>query len=195
MNCGVQRRMNIRLASIRATKAGEISACTVLVLALFLNLAMAQNGPIVPDNIKPPDGQRLVLKGHASGDQIYTCQSSANSVSQFAWALSGPDATLTDDSGKEIATHFAGPTWQAADGSQVKGKVVGQTAPDPDSIAWLLLVATDHTGDGMMSDVRNIQRVNTKGGKAPAAGCDAQHQGDKTRVHYTADYYFYAPAK
>jgi hypothetical protein len=167
----------------------------VIFLAMFLTVSMAQGGPIVPDNIKPPEGQRLVLKGHASGDQIYICQSSANSDSPFAWVLSGPDARLVDESGKEIATHFAGPTWQAADGSQVKGKVVSQTAPDPDSIAWLLLAATDHTGGGLMSDVRTIQRLNTKGGKAPATGCDAQHQGDKTRVHYTADYYFYAPGK
>jgi hypothetical protein len=187
--------MNIPFVGTRAIRAGEISVCTLLVLALFLSVATAQDGPIVPDNIKPPDGQRLVLKGHASGDQIYTCQSGANGDPQFAWALSGPDARLTDDSGKEIAMHFAGPTWQAADGSQVKGKVVSQTAPDPDSIAWLLLVATDHTGAGMMSEVRNIQRLHTKGGKAPATGCDAQHQGDKMRVHYTADYYFYAPAE
>jgi uncharacterized protein DUF3455 len=157
--------------------------------------ALAQGVPSVPDSIKPPDGQRLVLQGHASGDQVYTCQSSPGSDSQYAWALSGPDAKLTDDSGNQIATHFAGPTWQSTDGSQVKGKVVSQTAPDPDSIAWLLLTAIDHTGSGVMSDVGSIQRLHTKGGKAPAAGCDAQHQGEKVRVHYTADYYFYAPAK
>jgi hypothetical protein len=157
--------------------------------------ASAQGGPNVPDSIKPPEGERLVLLGHASGDQIYSCQPAANSEGQFAWTLSGPEATLTDDTGKVIAKHFAGPTWQSTDGSQVKGKVVSQTAPDPDSIAWLLLVAVDHSGDGVMSDVRNIQRLNTKGGKAPAAGCDAQHQGDKTRAHYTADYYFYGAAK
>ena len=45
-----------------------------------------------------------------------------------------------------------------------------------------------------MKAITTIQRLNTKGGKAPASGCDASHKGDKTRSHYTADYYFFAPA-
>ena len=96
----------------------------------------------------------------------------------------------------EVAKHFAGPTWQATDGSLVKGKVVGQALPpEPGSIAWLLLTAVDHSGVGVMSDVQSIQRLNTSGGKAPATGCDLQHQGEEARIHYTADYNFYAPAK
>jgi hypothetical protein len=139
--------------------------------------------------------KRLVLRGHASGNQIYICQPSIRGDSQFAWVLSAPDATLTDDKGTEIAKHFAGPTWQSTDGSQVKGKVLSQTAPDPESIPWLLLIATDHNGTGVMSDVSTIQRLNTKGGKAPATGCNAQHQDEKARVNYTADYLFYGPVK
>ena len=38
-----------------------------------------------------------------------------------------------------------------------------------------------------------IQRVHTHGGKAPAEGCDAAHNGAETKSSYTADYYFYAP--
>lgn len=165
-------------------------------LAAFLTGGLAQAGHTVLDSIKAPDDQRLVLWGHASGDQIYICQSSSTpSDSQFAWVLSAPDAKLIDDNGAPVAKHFAGPTWQSTDGSQVKGKVVSQTAPDPDSIPWLLLTAIDHSGTGIMSDVTTIRRLNTKGGKAPTTGCDAQHQGEKWRVSYTADYYFYAPAK
>ncbi len=166
-----------------------------LMLAVFLTGGFAQEGLTVLDSIKAPYDQRLVLWGHASGDQIYICQSSTPGDSQFAWVLSAPDANLVDDNGEAIAKHFAGPTWQSTDGSQVKGKVVSQAAPDPDSIPWLLLTATDHTGTGIMSDVRTIRRLNTKGGKAPTTGCDAQHQGEKSRVSYTADYYFYALAK
>jgi len=162
---------------------------------LFVNGATAQGRPAVPDSINPPEGQQLVLRGHASGDQVYTCQAAAGGNSQLAWVLSGPEAKLTDDAGKEIATHFAGPTWQSTDGSQVKGKMVSQSIPDPSSIPWLLLTAVDHTGSGVMSNVSSIQRLNTKGGKAPAMGCDVQHQGQKTRVSYTANYYFYSPVK
>ena len=157
--------------------------------------ALAQGGIAVPANIKVPSDQHLVLRAHVLGDQIYVCQPSPSGDSQFAWVLSAPDAKLFDDTGKEIATHFAGPTWQSTDGSQVKGKVVAQSVPDSDSIPWLLLTAVDHSGKGIMSDVVTIQRLDTKGGKAPAIGCDAQHEGEKRRVNYTADYYFYSAAQ
>ena len=37
-----------------------------------------------------------------------------------------------------------------------------------------------------------IQRVNTKGGKPPAAGCDVDHVDKEVRSAYSADYNFYA---
>jgi hypothetical protein len=64
-------------------------------------------------------------------------------------------------------------------------------SPSADSIPWLLLVATGHSGEGILAQVTNIQRLNTQGGKAPAEGCDAGHEGQETRVAYTADYFFY----
>jgi tetratricopeptide (TPR) repeat protein len=126
-----------------------------------------------------------VLHARASGDQIYTCDGSE-------WALSGPDAKLFDEAGNQVGSHFAGPTWQWMDGSQVKGKPVANITLDAESIPWLLLTATDHAGDGAMKNVSSIQRLRTSGGKAPASGCGAAHKEEKTRVHYTADYYFYS---
>jgi len=51
----------------------------------------------------------------------------------------------------------------------------------------------DHAGSGVLSPVTSIQRVNTKGGKAPATGCDAASANKELRVPYSADYLFYAP--
>jgi hypothetical protein len=166
----------------------------LMFVAMFLQNAFAQGLPTVPDSIKVPSDVKPLLQGHASGDQIYVCQA-ASSNSQFAWVLSAPEATLVDNAGTEVAKHFAGPTWQATDGSQVKGKAVAQAVADPGSIPWLLITSVDHTGAGVMSDVVTIQRINTKGGKAPVTGCDPQHQGENKRVHYTADYYFYTSVK
>jgi hypothetical protein len=45
----------------------------------------------------------------------------------------------------------------------------------------------------VLSRATSIQRLNTKGGKAPASGCDAAHAGQEVRVPYSADYLFYAP--
>jgi hypothetical protein len=157
-----------------------------LVAATLANLwSSAQSGPAVPDNLKPPAGERLARQAHAEGDQIYSCDGSA-------WVLVGPDAKLFDAGGKQIGSHFAGPTWEWADGSRVAGRPVANATPDPDSIPWLLLTATDHQGEGVMKQVSSIQRLSTKGGKAPVTGCDASHKGEKTRTPYSATYSFYA---
>src|SRR5437763_8312814 len=55
---------------------------------------------------------KAYLVGHASGDQIYTCQSSTNG--SYKWTGPRPDATLTGQNEHVyVARHFAGPTWQA----------------------------------------------------------------------------------
>jgi hypothetical protein len=144
----------------------------------------AQNLPAVPDNLKPPGNETLAQQARAAGDQIYTCDGSS-------WVFTRPDAKLFAESGKQIGSHFAGPTWEWSDGSRVTGKPVANATPDADSIPWLLLTATDHQGDGAMSRVSSIQRLWTKGGKAPTGGCDAAHKGAETRARYAAAYFFY----
>jgi hypothetical protein len=151
--------------------------------------SLAQQAPWdVPYALKPPAGEQLVLHALGSGDQIYTCDGSK-------WTLIGPDAKLSDEAEHQAGSHFAGPTWEWSDGSQVMGKSVGNATPNSESIPWLLLTATNHVGDGVVKNVTSIQRLRTKGGKAPESGCTASHKDEKLRVHYTADYYFYAPKR
>jgi hypothetical protein len=163
----------------------EFAAVAVAAAASFCPSLGAQQ---VPDQLRPPAGAAVVAQVHAKGVQIYTCNGDG---SQFTWMLKAPDAKLFDKSGKPFGKHFAGPTWQANDGSRVTGKAVANVSPDADSIPWLLLNAVSHDGKGVLSQVDNIQRLNTKGGKAPASGCDASHAGKEVRVAYTADYVFY----
>jgi uncharacterized protein DUF3455 len=145
----------------------------------------------VPQQLQPPAHEKLLLKVHAKGDQVYTCKSDA---AQFTWALKAPDAQLFDKDGKLFGKHFAGPSWEASDGSRVTGKAVANApSPDADSIPWLLLNIVSHDGSGVLSNATTIQRINTKGGKAPASGCDASHVDQEVRVSYSADYLFYAP--
>ena len=95
-----------------------------------------------------------------------------------------------------IGNHSAGPSWKLKDGSEVTGKALAHVdSPDPDSIAWLLVNVVAHSGKGLLTGVTTIQRVNTHGGKPPAQGCDESHRDAETKSGYTADYYFYAPAK
>ena len=145
----------------------------------------------VPASIQPPAGEQLLLQVHAKGDQVYACKENAG---QFAWTLKAPDAQLFDKDGKPFGKHFAGPSWEASDGSRVTGKAVANVpSPDADSIAWLLLSIVGHEGSGVLSRATSVQRINTKGGKAPASGCDAAHVGQEVRAAYSADYLFYAP--
>jgi hypothetical protein len=130
--------------------------------------------------------EQLRAHARAFGQQIYTCDGSK-------WTLSAPDATLFDEAGHQVGSHFAGPTWQWSDGSRVTGRPIASVTPDPESIPWLLLTATGHTGDGAMKNVVSIQRLQTKGGKAPANGCGASHKGESARISYTALLFLRAP--
>jgi hypothetical protein len=168
---------------------------TMLVGLAFLGLeatggaASAPAAPDVPPAIRVPAGAKLVEKLHATGAQVYGCGASDG---KYAWTLKRPDATLTDAKGAEAGKHGAGPSWTAKDGSAVTGAKVAQAdAPASDAVPWLLLRATSTSGKGRFSPVTFIQRLSTKGGKAPAAGCDTAHNGAELRVDYSADYYFF----
>jgi hypothetical protein len=65
-----------------------------------------------------------------------------------------------------VAIHFAGPTWQALDGSLVVGNAAKATdfpAPDQDGVDWLLIPAQSTSGNGLFSKVTYIQRLYTTG--------------------------------
>ena len=155
--------------------------------AVLFSSAAAQQ---VPQNLQPPANEQLLLEVHAKGDQIYVCKGDGG---QFVWTLKAPEAQLFDKDGKLFGKHFAGPSWEAKDGSRVTGKAVANASVDPESIPWLLVNIVGHEGSGVLSKASSIQRLNTKGGKAPASGCDAARVGQEVRVAYTADYLFYAP--
>ncbi len=172
----------------------------LLPIVVLLGLAAPASGqgisrPDVPDEIKAPAGEEVVLQAHASGSQIYVCQ--AGKEGKFVWALKAPEAELHDPQGATIGRHYAGPTWKDNDGSEVTGKATARVdSPDADSIPWLLVTVTSHSGNGVLSRVTTIQRIHTKAGLAPPpADCNASKPNVEVKSPYTADYYFFAPAK
>jgi hypothetical protein len=167
---------------------GFESALLLAAAGAFLSVSVAAQQ--IPGQIHPPAKEQLYLQVHAKGDQVYSCKTDGT---QFTWTLKAPDAKLFDNDGKLFGKHFEGPSWEANDGSRVTGRAVANApSPDADSIPWLLVNVLSHEGNGVLSRATTIQRLNTKGGKAPATGCDASHIDNEVRVPYSADYLFYA---
>jgi hypothetical protein len=165
---------------------------------ILCGCAAAQTAPPqVPENLKVPDTEVVLLKAlgkGGKGKQIYVCTAKPGDDSQFAWTLDRPQADLLDEKGEVIGKHYKGPVWEAADGSKVGGQVQQRAnAPNPNAVPWLLLKATSHEGSGTFARVTYIQRVDTEGGLAPAAGCDKSHAGTEAAAEYRATYFFYIP--
>jgi len=146
--------------------------------------------PPVPTKIQVPAGNKVFLKRHAIGVQIYTCGATATG---YSWGSSVPRADLYNKHGDLRGTHYAGPTWEDHDGSKVVASRVDGVTVEPTAIPWLLLKATPSPGThGKLAATTYIQRVATAGGVAPAAAdCNAATVGTVAEVPYTADYYFW----
>ena len=148
--------------------------------------------PPVPTAIAVPDGHKLFLVADAVGVQIHSCDAVGT---DFRWTFVAPRADLFDDKGKLLTTHFAGPTWQARDGSQVVGRVEQRVTVDPTAIPWLRLAASSTTAgqDGdRLAQTTFIQRLETTGGLAPSPEtCNAGTVGEIAEVPYTAVYAFW----
>jgi hypothetical protein len=160
-----------------------IRALLLLAIALLVVQADAALGQM-PAAIAAPDATPIVTV-HAEGAQIYQCK--AGSDGKLTWAFREPIATLIAD-GQTVGRHYAGPTWEHADGSAVTGKVVanapGATTND---IAWLKLEVVGRRGSGALSAATIVQRINTSGG-ALSGACDPA--GALRGVPYFADYVF-----
>lgn len=180
------------LALMKASRA--LAAARLLGLITFglFTLAAvvsvrADNSPNLPsplcDSLRVPAGNKVGLHAFAIGVQIYQWNGSA-------WTFVAPQANLFADPGYNglVATHYAGPTWESNSGSKVVGIRVAACTPNTNSIPWLLLSAASTQGPGVFDGVTFVQRVNTVGGKAPAA--PGANPGDFANVPYTAEYFF-----
>ena len=135
----------------------------------------------------------MLLRACGNGVQKYICTASTTGT-KFSPPV--PHVILLEgdrDEGDLVAIHFAGPTWQALDGSTVVGDIsTVQIAPasDPDGVPWLRLNAKSNGGTGVLSRMAYIQQLYADGGKAPAGGCDQAHIQAEVLVEYSGQYFF-----
>jgi hypothetical protein len=190
--------------SLRPTERGRLTESTtstpskvmVFLLALFVagcaGLQSPKSTVEVPDKLKSGANESLARIVPAKGVQIYECRARKDPAGGYEWAFVAPEADLFDAAGKKIGLHYAGPHWEATDGSRILGAVKERAdAPAADAIPWLLMTAKSVGPAGSFSKITSVQRVNTVGGAAPKGGCDQTAAGKPTRVNYAADYYFF----
>jgi hypothetical protein len=167
----------------------------IVLVAMFVAGLPPATAADVPENLKPGANESLAMVVPARGVQIYECRASKDRADEYEWAFVAPEADLFDASGtKKIGRHFAGPHWEAADGSVVQGITKERAdAPTANAIPWLLLTAKSVGKEGTFSKVTSVQRLHTVGGVAPKGGCFAAEDGMRVRIGYSADYVFFAP--
>ena len=165
---------------------------------VFTALVVFGQDSSIPLSIRVPISSRLIWHTYAKGIQVYVCTQDPKDTSNFIWTFKEPRANLYADSSchQLVGHHYfdsgKNPTWETADGSKVSGSKVQQAnSPDSAAIPWLLLHATVTSGNGTITRTMFIQRIRTKGGKAPATG-DRLNKGQSIEVAYTAEYFFYS---
>jgi len=170
---------------------------TLLTIIFAVNYVVCFAADIeVPDILKTPIDQVVLLESKAEGVQIYECKSPQVNSLKFEWKFKAPEADLYDTNGNIIAHHYAGPTWESNDGSKVIGVVKEKySVPDAKAIPWLLLSAKPASNAGTFAQISSIQRINTEGGQAPTEGCNQTQLGKEARIPYKAVYRFYVLKK
>ena len=125
----------------------------------------------VPENL--PSGNTRVATYYAVGVQKYKARIKAGSDPiVYEWVFVAPQAELYDVTNAKVGDHGAGPFWTTSPDDSIFAQhfTPSRTAPseDPESIDWLLLMPkAGTTPTGIFADVDYIQRIATKGGKAP----------------------------
>ena len=163
-------------------------ACIALASVPLIRAGEGNRAPELPsplcDRLQVQAGNKVAFHVYALGVQIYRWNGTS-------WVFVAPSARLFADAEYhgEVGIHYAGPTWESHSGGKVVASRLESCAPDPISIAWLLLQTVSTEGPGIFDRVTYIQRVNTAGGLPPTA--PGPYVGAEEEVPYTAEYYFY----
>ena len=181
--------MNLRIASASAS-----------VLAISLLAACGSMEPVkplysqtmLPAAVQVPAGHKVAMETVGVGEITYQCSAKKDMAGQFEWVFAGPDAKLNDRSGKQVGKYYGPPaTWESMDGSKLTATQIAVAPNGTGNIPTQLVKGNPAMGSGAMTGVTYIQRVDTRGGIAPALPCAAGNLGAKQVVQYQADYIFY----
>ncbi|MES2687920.1 MAG: DUF3455 domain-containing protein [Pseudomonadota bacterium] len=184
--------MMIRTA-IAAAAVSMIAACGSMSSPMS-SMKAPYSQASLPASVQVPAGNRVAMETVGVGEITYVCSAKKDMAGQYEWVFAGPDAKLNDRGGKQVGKYYGPPaTWEAMDGSKLTATQIA-VAPNTmmaGSIPLQLVKGNPAMGSGMMQGVTYIQRVDTRGGVAPAMPCAAGNLNAKQIVKYQADYIFY----
>ena len=168
----------------------KITTSVATIALLFAGARLALATEVVPAALQPSAGYTVAFTAKATGVQIYT--SKADGRAAPAWVFEAPLAELNGRRG--VIHHYAGPTWEAVDGSKVARDTNTPVASAPAKqasrdIPWLLIKVVADPAPGVLDKVAYVQRISTQGGVEPAK--PPIRVGTKVGVPYTATYVFY----
>ncbi|WP_110666036.1 DUF3455 domain-containing protein [Salinicola halophilus] len=164
-------------------------ASATITAALFSGLSVAALADMTPEEVQVPEGNEIAMETVGVGEITYACEMKDG---DYAWVFKGPDAKLNDADGNQVGSYYGPPaTWEASDGSKITGTEIGKAPGGDGNIPLQLVEANPADGEGHMTDVTYVQRLNTQGGVAPDMACSADNEGDTEIVEYQADYNFF----
>jgi Protein of unknown function (DUF3455) len=188
-------------STARAYGKGALTMLAMVIGTAFMMAACSSVKPppkmfgqgMLPDMIRVPAGNDVLLETTAVGVLNYECRANAPTAGMIGWTLASPKADLLDRTGKTVASYSGPPaTWAHIDGSSVVGSqlavapVLGAT-----NLPMQLSKGTTGAGAGMLQNVSYIQRIKTKGGLDFSKPCTQAEIGDKMTLPYQADYIFW----
>lgn len=171
----------------------SLAVCHVAALALLGGCASAPPTSPAPPQLMPV-GETAVHRSAARGHQTYECRARLGGAGP-SWVYVAADLDLFGADGRTVTgKHLFPPAiWQDNDGSRIFGDVKARAdAPQPGNAPWLLATARSTGGDGRLSKITSLQRVNTVGGVAPASVCDASSLGTRAQVPFSTEYIYFS---
>ena len=180
--------MKTPIALLPLAAAALLAACAASPMKPMM---MSVDNAALPEAVRVPAGEMQKMSTTGVGEITYECREKKDMAGQFEWGFVAPVATLNDALGKPVGKYYAGPTWEANDGSKFTGKQVAVAPAAPGNIPLQLVKAEPAMGAGAMQGINYVQRLKTQGGVAPSAPCTMANKMERRQVAYQADYVFY----
>ncbi|MEN9560678.1 MAG: hypothetical protein RLZZ502_1889 [Pseudomonadota bacterium] len=147
----------------------------------------------LPESIQVGEGYKIAYEAVGLGTVLYRCTGlTEEGRRRYVWQFVGPDAKLLDREGVQVGTYTGPPTYfQLKDGSGTSANGMRVSSNGAGNLTLQILEAHSSNGNGALTGVKFIQRINTKGGAAPANGCTVQNTGAEQKVQFQADYIYW----